>query len=352
MGLIKKASAVESGRVSSSAPNESNVPKRAAAEPVVLQAGQPLHVALRPRTLKEVVGQDGPVRSLERMFAVGSTVPHAFLFTGPSGTGKTTLARIIGTMLGCEKTSVYELDAARFGSADSVRSLITGTQFVGMGKNGSKIYVVDEAHALSKAAWQTLLLSLEEPPPHVWWVLCTTEPEKVPATVKTRCHAYDLKPVKWDVLSVYLEGVVKSQKLVLAEGMVDVAARRSNGSVRQALVYLSTINGVTDKEEALKLIESVDSEEGQAFLFAKMICTGRGFTWEVAQTHLAALADENHEGVRLIVVNYAAKMLLNVKKKEEAERLCAVLAAFAGPYNQSERQAPLLLAVGSLCFGG
>lgn len=313
---------------------------------------QPLHVRLRPRSLEQVVGHPSVVKALAKLLASKSPA-HSFLFTGQSGAGKTTLARIVGTMLGCtERGSVVEIDAARYSGVDNMRDVILGSNFSSLSGSGKKQIIIDECHMLSKGAWNSLLLSIEEPPAHLFWAFCTTEPDKVPATIKTRCQAFDLKPIAWDVLSEYLGRVVQSEGLKLAEGVIDVVARRCNGSVRQALVHLASIDGIADKAEALRLIETVDSEEGAGIDLARMVCTGRGFEWVKVQPLLKALSDDSPEGVRLVVVNYAAKMLLDTKNPEEAERLLAVLSAFGAPYNSSERQAPLLLSVGSLLFGG
>lgn len=319
--------------------------------PLPLLGGDPLHVRLRPATLGDVVGHTAIVKALGNLLS-GKNVPHSFLFTGPSGVGKTTLARIVGTLIGVAKDGRVEIDAARYSGVDNIRSIITGSQFSSLSETGRKLIIIDEAHRLSKGAWDSLLLSVEEPPLHVWWAFCSTEPDKIPKTIQTRCHAFDLKPLKWDELAEYLEEVVQQERLSIPAGMAEIIARRSNGSARQALVYLSSITGVTNKNEALRLIESVDSEEGTPIQLARMVCTGRGFSWPAACALVQSMSDESPETLRLVIVNYATSMIMGAKTMSEAEaqRLLAVLQAFAGPYNSSERQAPLLLALGTLAF--
>lgn len=349
MSLIKRRVQSESapgtpGPAPEKKPSEINFAK--------LDKTQPLHVRLRPQRLEDVIGHEAVVKSLRAQLA-SRAVPHSFLFTGPSGTGKTTLARIVGRTLGCEAGAVIEIDAARYSGVDNMREVLGNSRFASLAPNSRKKIVIDECHMLSKGAWNSLLLSIEEPPPHLWWSLCTTEPEKVPQTIRTRCVSYNLQPVPWEDIAGYIERLMQTEGVELCDASLkDIVARRANGSVRQALVYLSTVQGVTSKEEALRLIETVDSEDGSGIELARMICTGNGFSWEKAQALLKRLEGESPEGVRLVVVNYAAKMLMDTKKPDTAERLLAVLAAFSSPYNSSERQAPLLLSVGSLLFGG
>ena len=332
-------------------------PKRAtmpatARTPILLSSSDPLHVRLRPATLAGIVGHTAVVKALGNLLS-GKNVPHSFLFTGPSGVGKTTLARIVGTLIGVTKDGRVEIDAARYSGVDNIRSIISGSQFSSLSDTGRKLIIIDEAHRLSKGAWDSLLLSVEEPPPHVWWIFCSTEPDKIPKTIQTRCHAFDLKPLKWETISSLLEHVLAVEDIEICDGsLVGIIARRSNGSARQALVYLSAIVGIGDKSEALRLIESVDSAEGNPAQLARMVCTGRGFTWPAACALVQSMSDESPETLRLVIVNYATSMIMGAKtmSEGEAQRLLAVLQAFAGPYNSSERQAPLLLALGTLLF--
>ena len=183
------------------------------AEAIVVE--EPLHIKYRPRSLQDVRGQDAVVDSLTTALKK-STRPHSFIFTGPSGCGKTTLARILAEKFGCSPQNVIEIDAATNNGIDSMREVTSTLRYNGFGDTPNKAIIIDECHALSKAAWQSLLKSVEEPPAHVFFFFCTTENGKVPETINTRCQSYFLKPLRFDDLMDLLEFVVDEEALASA----------------------------------------------------------------------------------------------------------------------------------------
>lgn len=314
--------------------------------PALVPAVRPvLHIKYRPANFEDVIGQDAVVTNLRRLFEA-QRVPHTYLFTGPAGTGKTTLARIVA---GLVQATVIDVDAARYSTVDTMRELLVGAQYMSLGKSRNKIYIIDECHRLSKQAWDTMLLTLEEPREHLYCVLCTTEPDKVPKTIITRCHAYDLKPVRWDLLAEYLEAVRVEEKLQVKQEFVDLAARHAQGSVRQGLVYLSMLDGIVEKEQALRIVEDVDAQIEGPITLARLLCGGSP-TWDSVRTVLEGLAEVNPETIRITVLTYAAAVVKNADEKK-AVRMLAVMQAFSTPCNPSERMAPIWLAVGGLLLG-
>lgn len=301
----------------------------------------PLHVRLRPQSLSSVIGQDNVTSSLMAMIKAGR-VPHTFLLTGPSGTGKTTIARLIAQYQHC---SVIEVDSAIYSGIDKMRELLMGAQYAAMGAKRRKCYILDEVQSLSKATWQTLLKATEEPEEHVFWVLCTTEPEKVPKTIRTRCHAYDLKPVHWETIAEYLAAVVEQEKLSVDDGFIEMAANRAQGSVRQALVYLSMLDGVTEEAQALSLLDQVDDgEDSLPIELARMLVSGKGGLLAAIEI-VKRFEGQNMESVRIVVSRYAAAVMLNAKNANAAGMSANILSAFSTPFNASEGNAPLLLAL-------
>lgn len=318
-----------------------------------MNTDEPLHVRYRPSDLDEVVGQDAVVRSLQAMFTAGKGLPHTFLFTGPSGCGKTTLGRIVASNLGVDAQGLTEIDAARFSGVEQMRAMIDRLQYAGMGANKKRAVIVDECHRLSKQTWDTLLLSTEEPPAHLYWIFCTTEPSKVPKTIHTRARTYDVKPVKWDVLADYLQAVAGDAGVDVKEEFIALAARKANGSVRQGLQFLGVLNGIIDKEAALQLLDDYETSEAGPVELARMLVSGQKAKWEHAVKLLAALqeADVQPETVRMTVLGYTSNALMKTTSERGAGNLLAVLQAFSVPFNPAERYAPLLLAVGSLMLG-
>jgi len=209
----------------------------------------------RPKTFKEVIGQDNIVKSLKYFFN-GGIIPIAFLFTGNSGTGKTTLARIIASMMDVNQQDIIEIDAATYTGVAEMKSVAESLIHKSMFGNGRKFLILDECQMLSKAAWNSWLKVLEEPPSHLTFALCTTEPTKVPLTIKSRCHAYKLNDLKYEDLVDLVCEVAAEEVLVLPSGAEDLIATEANGNARQALVYLSQVASVSTIEEAIDIIKS------------------------------------------------------------------------------------------------
>ncbi len=232
-----------------------------------------------------------------------------------------------------------------------MRSLLQSLQFQGMGSSSIKFVIVDEAHALSKATWQSLLLAIEEPADHVFWALCTTESDKVPKTIQTRCAKYELKNVPKDMLNEYLVWVAENEGLEVNEDVVWAVAEKAEGSVRQALTYLSAVDGCDTRKEALELM-SQQEDLPEVIDMARKLVEGKGLSWKDLVSTVAGLQESGQtaESIRIVTVNYLAAVLLKTSDEKRAVRLLTLLQAFSTPYAQSEKMAPLLLSIGTILF--
>jgi DNA polymerase III subunit gamma/tau len=242
-----------------------------------------LYRKYRPQAPAEVLGQEHVVRALAGAVREGRLV-HAYLFSGPRGTGKTSSARILAKMVNCERgptaepcgtceqcrrieggthLDVSEIDAASHGGVDDARELRERAPTAPV-QGREKVYIIDEAQRLSREAFDALLKMFEEPPPGVRFVLCTTEPHKMPATLASRCQRFEFRRLPGDVLAAHLALVAGKESIELSEGVADVIAREAEGSARDALSLLDQAailgGGKVTEEVVTRLIGAPETD--------------------------------------------------------------------------------------------
>lgn len=300
----------------------------------------------RPATFDEVVGQNSVVASLRDR--VKRNDAHAFVFSGPSGTGKTTLARIVAAELGTEPKDLLEVNAASKTGIDDMRAVMETLQYKPFGKSDSRAIIIDEAHRLSRPAWDSMLKSVEEPPDHVYWFFCTTEEGKVPTTIKTRCASYKLKPVSDEDLGVLFDDICKLEKIKLPAGVGDLVIREALGSPRQMLANLGACRNVKDRKAAADLLRTA-AEADPIRELAGFLLKGGG-SWAKAMTIFEKFDGEEPESVRIVICIYMAAVVRNATKEQQAAHALNLLDNFSQPYNPSEKNAPLLLSIGRCIF--
>jgi len=215
----------------------------------------------RPKKLSELIGQDIFVSTIQNALK-NKRLAHAYLFSGVRGVGKTTTARILAHLFNGEEEvkgnpiDLFEVDAARYTTVDTMRELLDGIKY--RPSNWKyKVYILDEVHMLSNSAVSSLLKNLEEPPEHIKFIFCTTEPRKIPATIISRCQRFDLKRIPFDILAKYLNDIAQKEKSEIDINAASMIARASDGSVRDALSILDKSLSLGEKKVTEKHIQEL-----------------------------------------------------------------------------------------------
>lgn len=227
-----------------------------------------LYRIYRPKKFEDAIGQEYIVDILKNQL-MENRVGHAYLFTGVRGTGKTTFAKILAKAVNCLNLKngepclecenckgiedgsildVIEMDAASNTGVDNIRDIIDETNYLPT-KAKYRVYIIDEVHMLSGGAFNALLKTLEEPPAHVKFILATTEPQKLPATILSRCQRFDFKKVQKDTLSKYLEKIAKESKIDISKEALDLISILGGGSVRDSISILESAKSFSRRIE-------------------------------------------------------------------------------------------------------
>ena len=310
----------------------------------------------RPKTFAELSGQEHVVTALSNALTRGQ-LHHAYLLTGTRGVGKTTIARILAKSLNCITNGVtatpcgtcaacididagrfvdlLELDAASNTGIDDMRTILDNARYAPtVGRY--KVYLIDEVHQLSKAAFNSMLKTLEEPPEHVKFVLATTDPQKIPVTVLSRCLQFNLKPLSPQLIGERIGHILAAEGIAFEVGGVTLIARAAGGSLRdglslldQAIAYgngdvresvVRTMLGAVDRDYVYRIVDALVAGDGPALLAESDALAGRGLAAASALEELASLFH------RIAVVQVVAGAASNY---DDAARVAAFASAFS-----------------------
>lgn len=283
-----------------------------------------LYRKYRPQTFAEVRDQEHIIKVLEGAIKKGA-IPHALLFSGTRGTGKTTLARIFAKAIGTSSVDLYEIDAASNRGIDDIRELKEAVHTVPY-ESKYKVYIIDEVHMLTKEAFNALLKTLEEPPAHVVFILATTEEEKLLDTILSRCQVFRFRSPSRAVLAKIVTDIAKQEGFVLKPAAADLIAIAADGSFRDALgvtqkVMLASGDVIGEADEVASIIGAPKSEIIQSLLKAlqeKNTEAGLLAIKEAVTAHV-----EMKLFARLLLEHIRAVMLLRHQPSQAEEILSA-----------------------------
>jgi len=290
----------------------------------------PLQLNYRPNSLEEFFGNEAIKESLKSVLA-REDHPKTFLLTGPSGCGKTTLARIIATMLGCSDMDLAQHNISDMRGIDTAREIISSCQFEPL-YGEVRVIILNEIHQSTKDFQNAMLEILEEPPKSVYFILCTTEPEKLLKTIKTRATTYNVSTLrKHDMISL-IKWVTDSEGVQLSEKVKNAILFSAEGCARKALVILDQIIDIPEEEKQLEAINEVTPDETLVIdLCRKIMARESGENrWKELSVMLKGI-DQDAEGVRRAVLGYLTSVLIN-GKYSDGKRVAQMIAEFSNNY--------------------
>jgi DNA polymerase III gamma/tau subunit len=235
--------------------------------------------------------------------------PHVFLLTGPTGSGKTTIARIIANRLGAKGLDVNEMNSADLRGIDNIRDLISKSRYKPI-ESPCKVSIIDECHKLTKDAQNAFLKDLEDTPKHVYYILCTTDPQDIISTIKSRCSQFQTNPLSDSQMYGLLRRVVREEVATVEKEVYDQIVQDSFGLPRNALVILEQVLA-TEPDKRLDVAKRTAAQQSESIALCRALIDGKG--WKVLRPILDGLKDQNAETIRRHVLGYCQAVLLNPK---------------------------------------
>lgn len=278
----------------------------------------------RPTNFSKVIGNEEVVSSLQEMVSDPTTCPHSILLTGPTGCGKTTLARIIANEIHCHSEDINELDIADFRGIDTIREIRKKIQYRPIAGD-VKVWILDECHKLTNDAQNALLKMLEDTPSHVFFILCTTDPQKLLGTIKGRCSIFALNTLTDVQILRLLKRVVKVEKTDIDVKVLKRIALDSLGHPRNAIQILDQVLRVAPDLQMKTAMRSAEQENQSIELCRALL---KKSAWKVVSKILEGLKNQDPETIRRHVLGYSSSVLL----KGNNDTAALILEEFYEPF--------------------
>jgi len=284
-----------------------------------------LYLKYRPDSLEMVVGNETVLEIVKDMTKSPDTCPHAFLLHGPTGCGKTTIGRIIAARLGSAGDDIHEIDTADFRGIDTVRELRKQCRFLPMG-SACQVWIIDECQKMTGDAQSALLKILEDTPNHVYFVLCTTDPQKLLAAIKGRCSPLQVNTLNDQEMFRLLRTIVKAENANLQKAVYEQIIQDSLGHPRNALVILDQVLRV-DPEKRIDVAKRTAEEQSQSIELCRALV--KIASWKEVAGILSGMKTQDAERIRYAVLGYCQAILL---KGVEHNQAAAIIEYFSEPF--------------------
>ena len=283
-----------------------------------------LYLKHRPFDLDGIIGNEAVIDAVRDMVRDVEKCPHAFLLTGGTGCGKTTLGRILAKELGSVGTDMREIDSADFRGIDTVREIRRNMQYMAL-ESRCRVWIIDECHKMTGDAQSAFLKALEDTPNHVYFILCTTDPQKLLPTIRGRCTTLNMEPLSDTYMMRLLRQVVKAEGENLSKQIYEQIIQDAQGHPRNALQVLDQVIRVPG-EKRLEIAQRTAEEQSQVIELCRALIKNEG--WSKIRAILTGLKGQDPENIRRAVLGYCQAVLL----KSENQKAALIMDEFIEPF--------------------